>query len=414
MNRRLLPKAYAALQLYLAVLPLFALPAAALFPNRLWQAVLLPVPALAATFAIGLLPAKRRVPALVVSLLLLGGVCAALFLPEAPLGMLVYLPCAAAMLLFLPAMARPAHREWRVTQLGLGILLQLVAQFVKNDPMFSAVAAPLAWVCAAYLIAAGFSYNRNMLMDNDPAAAKPLLRQNRRLLAGLCLIALLLTNLRAVAAAVRTGIQAVFRAVVAAALWLASLFQPGTGSTTAAPGGNPLEGLPEGGEPGAFSRILEMILYVLAALVLAAAAFFALRALYRLCRRALRALYARLQEYRQRVAADVSDQSDSLLNWEELRAAARTRLHRLQRRYLPTPWEKLTPAQRVRRVYALLLRRGQTPNPAQTAREALSGGAFSLPPDTAQALAALYEEARYSSHPIAQAQADALRKRAGV
>ena len=64
MNRKLLPKAYAALLIYLAALPLFVLPAAALFPDRFWQAVLLPVPALLLTGAAGLLPAKRRIPAL--------------------------------------------------------------------------------------------------------------------------------------------------------------------------------------------------------------------------------------------------------------------------------------------------------------------------------------------------------------
>lgn len=414
MNRKLLPKAYAALLIYLAALPLFALPAAALFPDRFWQAVLLPVPALLFTGAAGLLPAKRRIPALLGLLVLMAGACAALFLPARPLGMLIILPCAAVMLLFLPAMARPAHRELSVSVLGLGMLVHLGAQFVKSDLLFAAIAAPLAWACAAYLIAVGFTFNRNMLMDQDSQAARPLLNHNRRLLLGLSLLALLLTNLKTVAAAVKTAITAVLRAIVAAALWLASLFRPEESTTAAQPEGNPLEALLEASEPGAFSRILEIILYVVAALALAALSFFALRALYRLLKRALRAVVARLQEYRQRVAADVTDQSDSLLSWEELRAAARARVHRLKRRYLPTPWEKLTPAQRVRRVYALLLRRSPAPNPAQTAREALASGTISLPEDTALALAALYEEARYSSHGIAGAEADALRKRAGV
>lgn len=415
MSRRLLPKAYAALLLYLAALPLFLLPAAALAPTKLWLAALLPAPALALTGGAGLLPAGRRVRALAFSILLMAAGCAALFLPDVLTAALAFLACLPVMLLFLPAMARPAHQEWNTSQLSYGVGLHVAAQIAKAYPLFSAAAVPLTWLFAAYLVAALFSFNRILLTGNSPAAFKPLLANNRKLLAGLCLLALLLANLKPIMAAVRAVIQWCILAVLQVAAWIASLFSvEGTDVTAPQEAANPM-GLPvEAAEPSLFARIMEIVLFVIAGLVIAALLFFALRYLIRLLQKALRALLSRLQAYRQRVAADYVDQSESLLNWDELRKNAQDRLAGFKRRHMPAAWEKLTPAQRVRRVYSLLLRRPDKQNPALTARETLLGGALRLPPDAAADLAALYDQARYSDHPITDRQASDARRRAGV
>lgn len=413
MIRRILPKAYAALLLYMAELPLFLLPAAALIPGEIWLAAVLPVPALALTGAAGLLPARRRTAALAFAALIMAAGCALLFLPARPTALLLFLPCLLIMLLFMPAMARPAHRELTASHLGFGVILHIAAQFLKAVPLFQGVAAALTWCFTAYLIACLFSVNRTVLTGNSPGASKTLLLGNRKLLAGLSVLALLLTNVDAVGAAVKTAIVWMIMAFAAVIKWINSLFAQGV-PAEGMPSGSPFSGLEEASEPGLFAKILEVFLSVLAALIAAALLYFAVRFLIRFMRKLFSAALERLSAYRRRISADYDDQSESLLDWGEIKRITAERISRIRRRYMPTPWERLSPARRVRRVYALLLRRSGQPDPALTARETLQSGAFHLRPDDAATFAALYDRARYSDHPIAVQDADDLRKRAGV
>ena len=417
MRKRIVSKAAAALLLWLAALPVFLLAAAVLAPGALWPAALLPGAALLLTGGAALLPARRRVPALLLSILAIAAGCAALFLPGNPAAMLLLLPCVLSMLLFMPAMARPAHGEWTLSFLGLGIGLHIVAQIVKGFTVFTAAAPAVTWAFAAYLLACLFSFNRTVLMGTGAgaAAAKPMLSFNRGLLAVFCLLSLLLANIRPVGTAIRTAIRWSITAIAMAVYWITSLLAPGgkQGTETAgSPGFMP--GIEEAAEPSLFSQILQYVLMGIALLALIVLLYFAGKHLYRLLKKALRIAGERLRLYRKKITADYQDQSESLLNWGEIRKAAGKRVIRFKNRYLPTAWEKLSPAQRVRRVYTLLTRRQPNPDPALTAKETLAGPVLKLSPADAAALAALYDKARYSDHPIADAEADALRKRAGV
>ncbi len=413
MSRRLIPKLYAALLCAMGLSPIYLMPGAALLPDRLWLAAVLPVPALLLTGLAGLQPAKRRTPALLLAMALMAAGCAALFLRTAPLAMLLFLPCAVTMLLFMPAMARPAHQEWSIRHLGACLVLHIIAQFAKLYPVFESAAAPLKWIFVLYLLALLFSYNRSMLLETVSASAKTLLAHNRVLLAVFCLAALLLASLKAVGAAVRAAIRWIIMAVGAAVLWLSSLFQQSTDGGIVQ-GSNPFAVFYEDAEPGTVSRIVEIALIVVAALVAAALLFFFFKHLYKLLRRALHILMDRLRLFRQRISADYVDQSESMLDWDEIKKAAAERLRRAKTRVFPTPWEKLSPAQRVRRVYKMLLSRAAAPDPALTAREMLKSGALRLSADAAAPAAALYDRARYSTHPISAQEADALRRHAGL
>ncbi|MBE0600485.1 MAG: DUF4129 domain-containing protein [Firmicutes bacterium] len=414
MSKRIFPKAYAALTWYAALSPLYFLPAAVLLPGRLWLAAVLPLPALLLTGLAGLQPAKRRAWALILALLLMAAGCAALFLRTAPLAMLMVLPCAVQMLLFMPAMARPAHREWSIQYLGFGLLLHIGAQFFKSEALFQSVAAPLRWIFVVYLVMVLFSYNRSLLDGTGSARMKTLLGHNRVLLAGFCLLALLLASLKAIGAAVRAAIGWIVTAVSAAMLWVSSLFQQSTNGGAAQDGADPYAIFYEDTEPGTFSKIVEIVLIVVGLLIAAALLFYFCKHLIRLLRRAFHALSDKLRLFRQRISADYVDQSETLLDWGEIKAAAARRLARVRTRLLPTPWEKLPPDRRVRRVYQLLLRRAAAPDPALTAREMLQSGALRLPGEAAPSAAALYDRARYSTHPIPPQEADELRRHAGV
>ncbi|HPJ01700.1 MAG TPA: hypothetical protein PKU80_02540 [Candidatus Limiplasma sp.] len=415
MRKRLLPKAYAALLSYLAFSPVYLLPAAVLIPDRLWLAAALPVPALLLTGLAGLQPARRRTFALILALLLMAGGCAALFLASQPLGLLMFLPCAATMLAFMPAMTRPAHQEWSLKQLGAGLVLHIAVQFVKNVAVFQVVATQVSWMLVCYLILFLFSYNRTVLVETGSTSAAMLIRQNRRLLMVFCLLTLLLANLKAVGTAVRTGIGWIITNVSAALLWLTSLFSQTTEEGAAAPGGeNPFAVFYKDTEPSLLSQILEIVIIAVGILIAAVLLFFACKVLYRLLRRASQALMDRLRLFGQRISADYEDQTETLFAWGEIQKTAAKRMRRIRNRLLPTSWEALSPDQRVRRVYRTLLHRASAANPALTAQEMLKSGALGLPSDAAMPAAALYDRARYSTHPISAQEADDLRKRAGV
>jgi hypothetical protein len=414
MIRRILPKAYAALLLYLGFSPLVLLPAAVLLPEKIWLAMLLPVPALMLTGWAGLRPPNRRTAALAVSILAMAAGYAVLFLTVRPLAMLLFLPCLFFMLLFMPAMARPAHLEWSVSYLGFGAALHIVAQFLKGVKVFTPAAAPLTWIFTVYLIACLFAFNRSVLTDANPAASKPLLLANRKLIVIVCLISLLLSNLKAVGVAVRAAIAWIIIAVAQVILWIASLFSSEGKTAATQQGRNPFESLAEASEPSLFSKIAEIALIVIALLIAAVALYFALKHLIRLLQKLYRIILERLKLYHQRISADYDDQSESLLDWGEIQKTAKKRIEHWKKRFLPTPWEKLSPAQRVRRVYAILLRKPEAPDPALTAREMLLSGALKLKNADAAHAAAIYDQARYSDHPVAVQQADELRKRTGV
>jgi len=369
MNKKITPKLYAALVCFIALEPLYLLAASALIPGRWWLAIVLPLPALLLTGLAGLLPAKRRVPALILSIAIMAAMCTLMFLESLLPGIALFVLCVFQMLLFLPAMARPAHEEWSMRLLSAGLAVHIGAQFVKDLPLFTHAAALLTWVFVVYLFMLLFSFNRMTLAATGSTTGKTLLRHNRRLLTVLSLLILLLTNIRGIGQAIRRAIAWVIIQINALLAWFGSLLPQQD------PGGGAQESLP-----------LE----------------------------AFRALADRLRLFKQRITTDYEDQSETLLDWSEVKTAAVRRMRRIRNRLRPTPWEALAPDQRVRRVYRLLLRRIDSPDPTLTAQEVLQSGALPLPGDAVPTAAVLYDRARYSTHPIAPKEADELRRQAGV
>ncbi len=414
MNKKITPKLYAALVCFIALEPLYLLAASALIPSRWWLAIVLPLPTLLLTGLTGLLPAKRRTLALILSIAIMAAMCTLLFLENLLPGIVLFVLCVFQMLLFLPAMARPAHEEWSMRLLSAGLAVHIGAQFVKDLPLFTHAAALLTWAFVIYLFMLLFSFNRMTLAATGSTTGKTLLRHNRRLLTVLSLLILLLTNIRGIGQAIRRAIAWVIVQITALLAWFGSLLpqqDPGGGAQESLP----LEGLmEEATEPNVFSQIMDVVLIVFGVLVAAVLVFFVGKQLIKLLRKAFRALADRLRLFKQRITADYEDQSETLLDWSEVKTAAVKRMQRIRNRLRPTSWEALAPDQRVRRVYRLLLRHIDNPDPALTAQEVLQSGALPLPGDAVPTAAALYDRARYSTHPIAPKEADELRRQAGV
>lgn len=144
-------------------------------------------------------------------------------------------------------------------------------------------------------------------------------------------------------------------------------------------------------EPSMLSIILEKAAEVLTVLVLIAGSILLVRLIARLLLRLVRYLLERLQHY---AAAVTEDYKDEISDTRQEDADRSFHLLGRRTRRSKTTYPD-TPAGRIRRSYARLMLSHSQWKFGSTARENL--------PDTA---AALYERARYSSHPVTQPDAE--------
>ncbi len=410
----LLAKAAAAAGLYLGLAPLYALSAAALAPSQGALAAFLPFAALALTLGAARAPAKLRRP-LFAGALALTAACGLLFRPFAPVKLLLAAPALLSMLLFMPAVARPPREEWTPAHAAVGIGLYLGALALARTDVFAGADAALRWLFSAYLLLCVFFLNRRTLVNASGArGAAGLLARNRRLLALCCLVAVPVANLRAVGAAVRAAALWLVRAVFDVALFLSSLFPISTLQEDAGTSGGELGLGGDAARPSAFAEILNKIMIVLAIALVAALVLFALYKAGRALGVLLRKLWQRLRAYSRKIGEDYVDTSETLLRWKDVGRAVRKSLASRGRQAREKPWEQLSARETIRRVYARLLARAGGKDPARTARETLADGGLGLDGPTAAELASLYDEARYSAHPLSPDSAAAMRRKAGI
>ncbi len=181
---------------------------------------------------------------------------------------------------------------------------------------------------------------------------------------------------------------------VAALLWLLSRLLPSDSSGESGGAGGGMEGFPpaEETEPSLLLQILEVVMMVVAAIVLLLLVFWLCRKLYRVAKKLLRMLWARLEKY----AATVSeDYVDEITDTRETGEGSRTRNRWGKTR--PKAPKGATPEEKVRYRYKLLLWKHPEWNRGTTAREKL--------PDAASEI---YERARYSDHPVSEEEAEAF------
>ena len=412
-------KGLAALQFYLGFSPLFLLPGIYLLPIFITAVCLLPLAALVLTFAAGLISGKCRRPAFLLAVILQALLCASLLLPLNPWSLFLFLPCFAMMLMFMPAMNKPSHLEWPTSQLSQGILLHLIAQAVKGLSVFEGAGNLLSLFFCGYLILCLFAFNRYTLLDASGAEHAPpakILQRNRRILAVFALIAILAAGYKSFESAVLAIWDFLKRAFFTFLIWLSTLLPDlAPAKDQGAQQGLDLSQLGGAPEQSAFSLILERILTVLAVIVAALLLLFALYQLSRLIKRLLKKLMDRIRDYTRVIGEGYTDKTESLLDFGEVAKAAREKWESFaQRHKRPPAWESLSPRDKVRRPFALLLKKLKKPAPALTAREALQNGDLPLTPDCVHQIASLYEQARYSDHPISPEEAEGMRKSAGV
>ena len=140
-----------------------------------------------------------------------------------------------------------------------------------------------------------------------------------------------------------------------------------------------------------------------------ALALWLLRRMYALLKAVFGHVRQWLARYAHALRDDYVDQTEDLSGWGELGKALRQKAGRAAARLRPVPWNALDNRERVRAAYAAVLRREKAPDAARTARETLLTGARAGQSDAAQ-LCQSYERARYSEHPITDAEAENARR----
>jgi len=408
----LLAKCLAAGMLWLSIAPVYLLPCEAFLPADGWMVVFLPLKALLLTVGAGCVTGRLRRPLFGLAIVFAAALAGVWFLPQRPLWLLLFAPTLAAMLFFMPAMGRPPRLEWTATLAGAGIGLYLAASMLARMDIFAGAGRTLSWFFSAYLVACAFFINRiAVLQAAGRAGAAGLIGRNRCLLALCCLIAVPVANLKAVSAGVKAAVVWVVGVIAAVLRFISGLFIETDMDTAGTMGTMPVT---ESGEPGAVSRVLETVLTVLAVALMTALLLFALYHAARALVRLARMLWQRLLAYTKTLGEGYEDRSEALFHWGDVGRVVKAQWAKRGPQSRPVPWARLSAGEKVRRVYALLLARVQKPNPALTARETLAGGGLGLTGPTAAQLAALYDEARYSGHPVGEAAAEALRRDTGV
>ena len=166
--------------------------------------------------------------------------------------------------------------------------------------------------------------------------------------------------------------------------------------------GGTQSGLPQG-EPSLFWKVMESVLWVALALGAAALLVAALRRLPGWLRKLGGWMRALFHGYLDRLDGEDRGYVDETVTLPQ------ERLRRTARRHprLPRHWEALPPARQVRLAVGWL-RRVRDAAPSETARESLTPLAEDSP--LAVPLAQSYDRARYSDHPVTEAEAAQARE----
>lgn len=362
-----------------------------------------------------MLPQRARLPFALVGCSLLTAGCAALLHSLPWQALLLLVPCWVFLLLLPPAYARPIWDEWPLGLWVAGAIFHLTGVLLSSREAFSGTAAPLSAACAAFAFLLLLTINRHNLfasMHGSQKAPASLRRRNLALVVVVFALALLAACWQTLSVWLGGIVHAVWEAVKQGIAWLLSLFYREQEAAHGPMGGGSMDfsAFGEAAEPSAFAQFMEKVMMVIAAILLIILAFFVCRFLFRRLRSLLHRLLAFLRRYADSSAVDYVDEAESTLHLDEKVQSFKDQIkQRLTRAKRPAPWQELDGRGRVRRLYQQYLRRHPDVQ-GLTAREALHQ-ADELSTEKADAFTVLYNQARYSDHPITAQEADQLRER---
>ncbi len=308
--------------------------------------------------------------------------------------------------LLLPLCLAPCLGEQGMQGAGIAALVALLGAWVFTLGGVTAAAAPLVRALGIVffpmlLVTVNLRQLRDQVLMQRTGRPRGMLPANLLLTAGVIAAAFLLANVETLWAWLEAAARGLFRGLLA----LLALLSPEQESVTGAvEGSSDMMGALPAGESSPFWQILEYVLWGVFALGAVALLILLCKRLPGWLRRLSAWVRAQLQGYLDRLDGGEDrgyvDETVSLPQERLRKSAAR-------RPRLPRHWETL-PAERQVRLAVGWLRQVRGVKPSQTAREGLAPLAEESP--LALPLAGSYDRARYSGHPVTQAEADQARE----
>lgn len=291
---------------------------------------------------------------------------------------------------------------WPICGIGIHLIVQFlihIQQSGRRSAVFDALKTPALLCFLVFLIFCLMMLNRVSLMGAMPdSAAVPLsIRRRNRWLVWLMLGAALLLSLIPAFARWLNALWITVRdALVALIRWLTSLGWQ-RGGEVASGGAMPpdMMGM-EAGEASLLARIMEKVMIVVAIALAVLIAAWALRFLWKKLKILFNWLMQRLRSYAQSASEDYVDELEDTRTQGEERFSFARELFR--KRLTERDLKDLPPREQIRKRYGILRRRHPEWADSQTVRDTLN-----------ETPASLYERARYSSHEISAADADAFK-----
>ena len=410
---RLLRKLASAACLLLATGTVWAFVYLGLMREAPLAAILWPVAAAMLGVLCGALPRKARVVGTAAGLIALLAAYV-LWMPEPLLLVALALYAVLYIAIVWRANTQP-FAEWSILLMIGGLALYPLGMMVVRLTGLEDIRPLLRTLMMIYL-PAFLLYTNHFIVEVSASARdgrRPPLRMRRAntwMVAGLSAVLLIVTNLGAIREAFYAVTNWIGSVIGAFISWFMGLFASEPAEEVVQQmESSPALPMEAATEEAAGSPLLDAILNVLAIAVVVVLAATILYMVGRLMIRLVRRLVARVREMVGQLGEGAADQAESILDWEEVRNAARTRVAGLRARLRRPPrWEDLDNRGRVRWTYGQWKAGRPAIPPSATAREALHGVQ-----DGAQ-MADIYERARYSDDEITDGEAvflrDALRR----
>lgn len=316
--------------------------------------------------------------------------------------------------------AQGAAMRYDTREMIGGALVQILPPLIIRLSGMDVDYTAMLWTGLAYFVMCPYIMNSMSVRDGMSLrgrGGKPISRissKNRAMVTGLIIVAVLIASADKIRQAFERVGEFVMYWVGQFIMWLSSLME----STEEISGESVGESSDVGGglpaaEPGWFAKLMEQVAKYIALAILAVGVCFALWKIFKLLKKLAYRISEWAKRFAQGVREDYTEEREQVMDWGEVRgemlSSLRESLKKLTVR--EKKWSDMDARERVRSsVKQLYKKRGVGISGIEclSAREAFAE--MNLGDAARDSLGSMYDEARYSSHEITDAQAEEARR----